>query len=100
MSAAQRLPVLMGTLGFGAAVVAAVTVPSVRDVAARYLGISAPGGFWRILAITFALINVKTLPFAWHVCSYYLISENASIPELLRSASYTLIFMSPNMVTC
>lgn len=82
MSAAQRLPVLMGTLGFGAAVVAAVTVPSVRNVAARYLGVSAPGGFWRILAITFALINVKTLPFAWHVCSHYLISEHVSISEL------------------
>ena len=30
-------------------------------------GLSQPGGIWRLLAIVFALLNLKSLPFGWHV---------------------------------
>ena len=33
----------------------------------EYLGLSNPGGIWRLLAIIFALLNLKNLPSAWHV---------------------------------
>lgn len=71
MSAAGRLPVLMSTLGVGAAMVAVTTVPAAREALGRYLGVSAPGGVWKILAIAFALLNLKNLPFAWHVCTMF-----------------------------
>ena len=32
------------------------------------LGLIARFGIWKILAIVFALLNVKNLPFIWHVC--------------------------------
>lgn len=67
MSAAQRVPFIAGTLGFGAALIAMITVPAARNVIAKYTGTSAPGWTWRILAIGFALINLKTTLFAWHV---------------------------------
>lgn len=67
MSAAQRIPVLAGTLGIGAVVAAISTIPALRNLTSRYLSFSAPGGIWRILAILFALINLKNLPFLWHV---------------------------------
>ncbi|GAB7351302.1 hypothetical protein MBLNU459_g1717t1 [Dothideomycetes sp. NU459] len=66
MSAAQRMPVLAGTLGIGAVIAAVSTVPAIRNITSKYLNISAPGGGWRILAILFALINLKNLPFLWH----------------------------------
>ncbi len=33
----------------------------------EYLGLSSPSGIWRLLAIIFALLNLKNLPSAWHV---------------------------------
>ncbi|KAK4693898.1 hypothetical protein P7C71_g3585, partial [Lecanoromycetidae sp. Uapishka_2] len=33
----------------------------------KNLGFSGPAGFWKIIAILFALLNLKSLPFAWHV---------------------------------
>lgn len=42
-------------------------MPSLREALTRYTGISAPGGVWRILAIFFALLSIKSLPFVWHV---------------------------------
>ncbi|KAG9531859.1 4HBT like protein, partial [Aureobasidium melanogenum] len=41
-------------------------IPSFREAVTRYTGISAPGGVWRILAIFFALLSIKSLPFVWH----------------------------------
>ncbi|KAG9513371.1 4HBT like protein, partial [Aureobasidium melanogenum] len=41
-------------------------MPSFREAVTRYTGISAPGGVWRILAIFFALLSIKSLPFVWH----------------------------------
>ena len=32
-----------------------------------FAGLSSPGGIWRTLAIIFALLNLKNLPFVWHV---------------------------------
>lgn len=37
------------------------------DTLARWTGYNAPGGFWRIAAIALALINLKILPFVWHL---------------------------------
>jgi len=31
------------------------------------LGLSGKAGVWKFLAILFALLNLKNLPFAWHV---------------------------------
>ncbi|MCJ1305211.1 hypothetical protein MMC08_008025 [Hypocenomyce scalaris] len=33
----------------------------------RSLGLSTPGVPWRLLAIIFALLNLKNLPFVWHI---------------------------------
>ncbi|CBX96885.1 hypothetical protein LEMA_P100160.1 [Plenodomus lingam JN3] len=33
----------------------------------RYTGYDAPGGLWRIAAILLALVNLKNLPFVWHL---------------------------------
>ncbi|KAK6001446.1 hypothetical protein QM012_002777 [Aureobasidium pullulans] len=66
MSAAQRMPILGGTLAIGTTGAAMALIPSFREAVARYLGISAPGGVWRILAIFFALLSIKSLPFVWH----------------------------------
>ncbi|KAJ4357056.1 hypothetical protein N0V95_002794 [Ascochyta clinopodiicola] len=33
----------------------------------RALGVGAPGGIWRIIAILLALANLKNLPFVWHL---------------------------------
>ncbi|KAI5240788.1 hypothetical protein E4T43_05875 [Aureobasidium subglaciale] len=66
MSAAQRMPVLGGTLAIGVTGAAMAAIPSFREAVTRSLGISAPGGVWRILAIFFALLSIKSLPFVWH----------------------------------
>jgi hypothetical protein len=50
-----------------AAVAALVSQPSYRTLLARWSGVNAPGGVWRLLAIIFALMNFKNLPFVWHV---------------------------------
>ena len=34
---------------------------------ASLLDLSKPGAIWRILAIVFAILNLKSLPFVWHV---------------------------------
>ena len=71
MSAAQRMPILGGTLAIGITGGAMALIPSFREALTRYLGISAPGGVWRILAIFFALLSIKSLPFVWHVSHKY-----------------------------
>jgi len=56
-----------------AALVGAVTSisaylsPAVRKFLVKWTAIDAPGGGWRILAIVLALVNLKSLPFMWHV---------------------------------
>lgn len=34
------------------------------------MDISKPGGYWKVAALVFALLNLKSLPFAWHVCLF------------------------------
>lgn len=66
MSAARRLPVISAILAGGLAI-AAGALPSVRAPLARLTGLAAPGGTWRAIAILLAILNVKNLPFVWHV---------------------------------
>ncbi|KAG9846767.1 4HBT like protein, partial [Aureobasidium melanogenum] len=66
MSGAQRIQVLGATLTLGLSGIALAMIPSFREAITRYTGISAPGGVWRILAIFFALLSIKSLPFVWH----------------------------------
>lgn len=67
MAAARRLPAITSILAAGLAI-AAGSVPSIRASVARTTGLSAPGGTWRVIAVILAILNVKNLPFVWHVC--------------------------------
>ncbi|KAK4994158.1 hypothetical protein LTR66_005745 [Elasticomyces elasticus] len=67
MSATQRLPFVVGVLSSGGTFVALTSLPAARKFFYRYLGISAPGGIWRVLAVLFAILNFKSLPFVWHM---------------------------------
>lgn len=95
MSAAQRMPILGGTLALGTTGAAMALIPSFREAVTRYLGISAPGGVWRILAIFFALLSIKSLPFVWHVSHKYLytsqfLSDPQTVPRLQEPYLATL----------
>ncbi|TKA73815.1 hypothetical protein B0A49_02081 [Cryomyces minteri] len=67
MSALQRLPVIATTLATAAAILALPNLPAVRSLLARHIGLSAPGNIWRIIAVVLALLNLKVLPFVWHI---------------------------------
>jgi putative effector of murein hydrolase LrgA (UPF0299 family) len=67
MSATRRLPQISLLLGAVTVSFAAVCKESIRERVAKALGINVPGGIWRLLAIFLALVNVKNLPFVWHV---------------------------------
>ena len=47
--------------------VAAISKESFRQRVAKALGFNVPGGIWRLLAIFLAVVNLKNLPFVWHV---------------------------------
>ncbi|QDS77008.1 hypothetical protein FKW77_006190 [Venturia effusa] len=67
MSAIRRLPrisMLLGVAGLGAA---AVSKSSLREKLSNLLGFTSPGGIWRLLAITLAILNLKNLPLIWHI---------------------------------
>ncbi|KAF2268923.1 hypothetical protein CC78DRAFT_509576 [Lojkania enalia] len=51
----------------GASIAAFASQVSLRNFIIKWSGISAPGGVWRIIAILFALANLKNLPFVWHM---------------------------------
>ncbi|PSN67877.1 hypothetical protein BS50DRAFT_587113 [Corynespora cassiicola Philippines] len=51
----------------GASIAALATQPSLRGFLAKWSGYNAPGGVWRLIAILFALTNLKMLPFVWHL---------------------------------
>ncbi|KAK5144943.1 hypothetical protein LTR04_001434 [Oleoguttula sp. CCFEE 6159] len=67
MSALQRLPVIATTLVTAATILALPNLPAVRSLLARHIALSAPGNIWRIIAIVLALLNLKVLPFVWHI---------------------------------
>jgi hypothetical protein len=61
----------VGVVVVGASLAAFVAQPTLRGslltTLARWTGYHAPGGLWRIAAILLALVNLKNLPFVWHV---------------------------------
>ena len=67
MSALQKLPRIAGIAGVGASAAALATQPAIRAYISRTLGLQAPGGTWRALALLLVLLNLKSLPFVWHV---------------------------------
>lgn len=67
MSATRRLPQITALLGAVTLSIAAIAKPAVRDRVVRALGVNVPGGTWRLLAIVFAVVNLKNWPFVWHV---------------------------------
>ncbi|KAF2688586.1 hypothetical protein K458DRAFT_292866 [Lentithecium fluviatile CBS 122367] len=50
----------------GASLAALASQPAFRALVTKWSGIGAPGGVWRLVAILFALTNLKKLPFVWH----------------------------------
>jgi hypothetical protein len=67
MSATRRLPTITALLGFATLSVTVLSKPALRDRIARTLGVNVPGGIWRLLAVFLAVVNLKGLPFVWHV---------------------------------
>lgn len=67
MSASQQLPRITALLSVAATTAATTTIPSLRAIVSKVLGLHAPGGIWRLLAIILAVANLKNLPFVWHV---------------------------------
>jgi hypothetical protein len=60
--------------GAGASI-AAFFSETFRETVTSWSGLDAPGGGWRILAVVFALANLKMMPFMWHVSLPYAESE-------------------------
>lgn len=100
MSATRRLPrisMLLGVVSLGAAL---VSKSSMREKVGNLLGVTSPGGIWRLLAVTLAVLNLKNLPLVWHVrtllLSVYCINlpaDNEQI-RLFRGLIYHL-FLQP-----
>jgi len=67
MSAIQRLPQVGGTLSIAAGIFAVAGIPSLRHRFTDLLGRGVTGNMLRLLAVAFALLNLKNLPFVWHV---------------------------------
>jgi hypothetical protein len=67
MSAIQRLPQVGGTLSIAAGIFAIAGIPSLRQRFTDLLGTGVSGNMLRLLAVAFALLNLKNLPFVWHV---------------------------------
>ena len=67
MSAIQRLPQVGGTLSIAAGIFAIAGIPSLRQRFTDLLGTGVTGNMLRLLAVAFALLNLKNLPFVWHV---------------------------------
>lgn len=67
MSAMRRLPRLSMLLGVASLGVAIVSKSTLREKVGGLLGVTSPGGIWKLLAITLAVLNLKNLPLVWHV---------------------------------
>lgn len=39
-----------------------------HNLLSNIMGLFSAGGIWKAIAITFILLNLKSLPLAWHVC--------------------------------
>jgi hypothetical protein len=67
MSAVQRLPMVAGTLTFGASLAAIAGIPALRYRFTELIGRGTTRNMLGLLAIAYALLNLKNLPFMWHV---------------------------------
>jgi hypothetical protein len=67
MSAVQRLPMVAGTLTFGASLAAIAGIPALRRRFTELASRGATGKMLRLLVVAYALLNLKNLPFMWHV---------------------------------
>lgn len=67
MSAVTRLRLMAGIVTTSAAVLGISRLPVIRDILSKYLGPHGTKYTWRILALAFALLNLKNLPFFWHI---------------------------------
>ncbi|GME60980.1 putative 4hbt like protein [Neofusicoccum parvum] len=67
MSASAKLPVIAAVAGAGASLAAMASSSTLRAYLSRVLGVSAPGGVWRLIALVLAAVNLKNLPFMWHI---------------------------------
>ncbi|KAK7512617.1 uncharacterized protein IWZ02DRAFT_384893 [Phyllosticta citriasiana] len=56
-----------GATSFGAFIVSMASFSEFRVLLARLLGIDSPGGIWRLVALVSVFLNLKTLPFVWHI---------------------------------
>ncbi|KAF2728193.1 hypothetical protein EJ04DRAFT_504474 [Polyplosphaeria fusca] len=61
------MPRVVTLAAVGASLAALASQTPSRNFLLKWSGITAPGGVWRIIAIIFALANLKSLPFAWHL---------------------------------
>lgn len=66
MSAATRLRTIAGAVTTFAAVLSIANTTTVREYLSKHLSPQTSKHFWRTLAIIFALLNFKNLPFLWH----------------------------------
>lgn len=71
MSASAKLPLIAGIAGVGASLAAMASSTTLRSYISRILGVSAPGGVWRLIALALAIVNFKNLPFMWHVSPHH-----------------------------
>ncbi|KAF1994156.1 hypothetical protein P154DRAFT_527240 [Amniculicola lignicola CBS 123094] len=54
-------------VALGGLTAALASHPVSRSFVVKWSGLGAPGGVWRLLAIFFALVNLKNLPGVWHI---------------------------------
>jgi hypothetical protein len=79
------MPPIFSIIVAGATIAAVASQPeyfkNILSSLVKATGYGSPGGVWRICAILLALVNLKNLPFVWHV------SLHTLLPPLLQSAS-------------
>ena len=63
----MRLKAIAGFAAMGAAVVGVASPSTVRHFVARYLRPNSSNNIWRVLALFFALLNLKNIPGFWHI---------------------------------
>lgn len=56
-----------GATSLGAFVAFMASFAEFRALITRLLGIGSPGGIWRLLALVSVFLNLKTVPFVWHI---------------------------------
>jgi len=79
---------IVGLALAGVSVATIASLPSLREILvaalSRYTGFDTPGGMWRIAAILLAVVNLKNLPFVWHVCALHPLVKICNVTDLGR----------------